>query len=126
MREIKFRAWDKKEKKMIEVNHLTLYQNSGWRFCANCGLSIGLAETEYNLTQYTGLKDKNGKEIYEGDILSFVPIGHKKFNKPFRPFEIFWDEKNAQFSDWSPKEGERGAEVIGNIYENPELMETNP
>jgi len=67
--------------------------------------------------QYTGLKDKNGKEIYEGDIIigSDGQKGEVKYNQPFAGFGT-----NGGFgrNDWTL------CEIIGNIYENPELLST--
>lgn len=69
MRELKFRAWDKGERKMIEVNRLSFFPNIGWSYCVHCGLSVGISPSRFELMQYTGVKDKNGIDIYEGDIL---------------------------------------------------------
>lgn len=74
---------------------------------------------DFELMQYTGLKDKNGKEIYEGDIIAF----------PTYKTVIEWSDKHAAYKPWCEymeghdniEEGEP-IEVIGNIYENPELL----
>lgn len=107
MREIKFRAW--KDGKMYPVSllELPIQMNMG------------------SLMQYTGWMDGEGREVYEGDILCFVPIGHPKFNKPYQPFAISWMEDAGRWIDWSPKTGKGAAVIIGNIYENPELLERN-
>ena len=82
-----------------------------------------------DLMQATGLKDKNGKEIFEGDILAF------KTDDEVINVKIFWDEKHALFMFRSEKYNEEEPlaelveantypfEIIGNVYENPELLE---
>lgn len=81
------------------------------------------------LMQSTGLKDKNGKEIFEGDILAF------ETDDEVINVKIFWDEKHALFMFGSEKYNEEEPlaelveantypfEIIGNVYENPELLE---
>ena len=101
MREIKFRAWGKSKKTMY-------YQD----FAVNpdgTTKTWGLYE-HLELLQYTGLHDKRGKEIYEGDILRF-PDGEVT--------NVIWMEYPAAFS---PMDLHLASEVIGNIYENPELV----
>lgn len=83
---------------------------------------------EFELMQYTGLKDKNGVEVYEGDILQLF---YGKENTPLTTTKVFfneegyWDSKNL--SEQHPFRacygGFNKCEVIGNIYENPELLE---
>ena len=71
--------------------------------------------------QYTGLKDKNGIEIYEGDIISHYAFNHQK--SFFIEDAVSWDDFYTGFvgpglaSEWS------SCEVVGNIHENPELLE---
>ena len=67
------------------------------------------------LMQFTGLLDKNGKEIYEGDILKYR--GKLSFNDP--PFVVEWQNDDARWTEFYPS---NNFEVIGNIYENPELL----
>ena len=138
MREIKFRAWHGDEKQMLyhenskfllAFNGLILdtkplkYEDTKW--CGEYrvwGAGISNYMHEFHLMQFTGLKDKNGKEIYEGDIVknfaeNFYVI--KWFSKGFEMGSTkakgrYWCTTN---DDWNC------CEVIGNIYENPELLE---
>ncbi|HDY88818.1 MAG TPA: hypothetical protein ENH82_11995 [bacterium] len=123
MREIKFRAWDKYAKKMIFDFVISQYNKfSGWSNCVYCGLKVGSGGSDdYTLMQYTGFKDKNGKEIYGGDIL----------NGDF-PDVVFWDDDRGQ---WMLRNSENpddtlweiirdnNPEIISNVHEHPELLE---
>ena len=80
------------------------------------------------IMQYTGLKDKNGKEIYEGDICRLIPTEENKHNSPHMVGirTVYWDETYFSWYftgfvtiSWG---GFESIEVIGNIYENPELL----
>ena len=113
MREIKFRQWDSTKKRMY---HNIGAIDKGWY-----GPAI-LKFDENPLMQFTGLFDKNGNEIYEGDVVTLYFKDGLKQNGT-----IVWNEKGARF-EWQDKEGYWGLsdrnefEVIGNIYENPELL----
>ncbi|MDU6827798.1 YopX family protein [Campylobacter sp.] len=129
MKEIKFRAWDVLNKKMLswgEVFHLPAWE-----------IFPGTPEQRaFEVMQYTGLKDRNGKEIYEGDILELRanPFDRKKdlFQVVFKDggFRDEWNNYIGQYlpPDIRNKQGGRvrlneACEVVGNIYENPELLE---
>ncbi len=137
MKDIKFRAWvtgrddlEKEIHKMIEVGGLV-------------GVHLGGAVTEeydfgdtlwwgnYELMQYTGLKDKNSKEIYEGDIVRlggwWDAAGPAGYDKP--EVTVEWNEDNCGFDPFANYDSDCGVfhsgeecEVIGNIYQNPELL----
>jgi uncharacterized phage protein (TIGR01671 family) len=129
-RPIKFRAWDKEKKEMHLVGAITF--NASGKFNPK-DLVIDDEEwlqiEKYELMQFTGLLDKNGKEIYEGDIVELTMS-----NPPNHTFiqTITWDDIYLQWTLLIP--GTDGGnypialvmdnlvEVIGNIFENPELI----
>ncbi|WP_457641412.1 YopX family protein [Persephonella sp.] len=116
MREIKFRAWLKETKEMIEVDDirflkpLTINTTSAWRL-----------EDEIVLMQYTGLKDRNVREIYEGDILQ--RNNGSKYVVVFENgcFKLKPIGKHSEISTIAYAKHEP-IEIIGNIYENPDLL----
>ena len=77
----------------------------------------------FDLMQFTGLLDKNGKEIYEGDIVNCTVFSHRivKYNDKQASFKYYAPTLNIS-SEMLKSDVERHDEVIGNIYENPELM----
>ena len=114
MREIKFRMWRNRERMLSEdeLSCMAYLEPTG------VNETIKQMQEEGNVfMQYTGLKDKNGKEIYEGDILQFVDRGGDTYG---RTFLMKWVEEQGAWTFYFPK---KDAIVIGNIYENPELLD---
>lgn len=126
-RPIKFRAWDKKNKKWLDsTDFLITADGLVLLYDKECGREVeGLTgawredeEEDIEIVRFTGLTDKNGKEIYEGDILED------------RGDPQLITRSVVEFIDgsfWSKGWGRLGnhnedSEVIGNIYENPELL----
>ena len=139
MREIRFRAWNNIMNTMV-VSSTKRY---------DIIRTIPLEEQEYNLMQYTGLKDKNGKEIYDKDILQYETPNYSQLASPNPNIirtenalakiesvqggfvlvrEHWWNDQHyplmgdaiadIQTRSWI----EQNCEVIGNVYENPELL----
>ena len=130
MREIKFRVWLKEDKKMENVETLFIGIN---RLCFGNSKTEDLFFRDFEeveLMQYTGLKDKNGKEIYEGDIVLIKLDETSTWHKTVVGFK-----KGAFIADLIDKEdyvyifhhGFTGDdfEIIGNVYENKNLLEEN-
>lgn len=116
MRPIKFRMWiQHKEEKGIMV-YRGIYDKN-WYYHPTKSIlyrEIKQSDHVFTIMQFTGLHDRNGKEIYEGDILFQDDYRHLK---PI--FSVSWDEEEAGFFPFTT-----GYKIIGNIYENPELLET--
>lgn len=132
MREIKFRAWEKSLKQIIPVDNIDFEKRmvnteSVWRMF-----------DEIELMQYTGLKDKNDKEIYEGDIVEIHDGTITAFRTSGKHIIEWWNgqfvfQANSHEEDdyinfgWWVRSNNHSVslkqiEVIGNIYENPELL----
>lgn len=121
---IKFRVWDKLAERFIKCDegyqgHYVLSLKGEFH-----NLQNGSGGDEYVVQQYTGLTDKNGIEIYEGDIVKATSDQYE--NENFVGKVIFdegcfltWINKNDIRGIW----GEDDIEVIGNIFETPELLE---
>ena len=126
MREIKFRAWDFQNNSMHEVNIMMIGFGSSSYNYPNEGeeADVGTMDTNRVLMQYTGLKDKNGKEIYEGDILLYPNTGYdpSRGDNPNELSKVIFKDGGFYADDYGVYEIDLECEVIGNIYENPELL----
>ena len=136
MKEIKFKAWNGKS---FFYPSKLLFQDDGslthvWDW--NNGDFSWQSIKNYELVQYTGLKDKNGKEIYEGDIVRLLDID----NEP-EIFTVIWEKSGyftlkpfvdnegyvptlGYFTDRDSNDNYYTFEIIGNIYKNPELLKS--
>lgn len=133
--EIKFKVWDKRGKRLVAVQDLHWIHEGKYTLRVNAsdnpGDYIPLLDGEYELVQFTGLHDKNGKEIYEGDIINVTTVETCECGKDtydtFKNCEVKWlHTSHAAFgwrnNRWHTFEAGQEFEVIGNIYENPELL----
>lgn len=160
-REIKFRAWHNEDKRMVESARgvytalkdvLNVSTGSGF---SNCDTSA--KPGRYTFMQYTGIKDRNGKEIYEGDVVGKTNmldteseeymewINNSDYSEgvdealrekiprktttidvvTMGRFPIYWLKNETFGYEGECLEDPEGFEVLGNIYQNPELLEKN-
>ena len=123
MREIKFRAWSEDTREMIQVARLdikeeTIHYENGIK-SINREQELGFWWKPYILMQYTGLKDKNGVCIYEGDIVRYFKNELAVIVYQNGGFDI----RSLSWRDCDPLQRRLGEiEVIGNIYQNNDLL----
>ena len=129
MKKIEFRAWLKREKQMVDIREIN-FVSEQISFETKDDILFALFD-EIELMQYVGIKDKNGKKIFEGDILNicgFIDRDVVEYDNYYVSYVLKSYDKNGEvicitplikYSSFnSPK-----LEVIGNIYDNPELLE---
>ena len=137
MREIKFRAWDKDFEEMLHVakiefgNNQELFIECYWE--NDNDLYLRENNERIVLMQYTGLKDKNGAEIYEGDVLEIKVhdystkrcIATEKRVVEYRKcsFGVEWGHRSEFISLCGFSEQNTTFNVVGNVYQNSELLE---
>ena len=127
MREIKFRAWLKEDKKMVNVETMDFTDKSMQYLekseIINAYLLRRVIFDDVELMQFTGVKDKNDKEIYEGDIYH---VGDKNIRYLVVWFDSGFEGKQLRSTSYAGlKSWAKDIEVLGNIYENFELLENN-
>jgi len=129
---IRFRVWDKKKKKMVyddNINFVIDFSGGIWETAVGDFEGGGLLRRDLAVMQYTGLRDKNGKKIFEGDIIkATINWGEFKDRKLAKIFEV--RRNGLEFTPLAQLEreakktpgGKNIYEVIGNIYENKSLL----
>jgi uncharacterized phage protein (TIGR01671 family) len=119
MREIKFRAWHESNKVMVNFDNAVLCRDVYQReFLAHL-LNGDFGDV---LMQFTGLKDENGIDIYEGDIFGGFELEVLSWDNQYQRYCIKINNRRA---GWLTEFKSKHRKVIGNIHQNPELLEVN-
>ena len=128
-REIKFMAWSKYTQRMywFDLTWGNYLHGDGWIGMLPVGeidrkKRVQVDPDDCDFMQFTGLYDKNGKEIYEGDVFRIPPDKHHHYEElnvvEYSDGVYSLSDHGLYLNDWNSR-----GEVIGNIYENPELLE---
>ena len=115
MKEIKFRAWNGKA---MEYGGFCIHATGALIKDS----ALGDVFSESPVMQFTGLDDSHGMPIYEGDVVAYSDTSGSGRPRVFRPRAVKWYRDACNYNIQSPG-GDSVLEVIGNIYENPELLE---
>jgi uncharacterized phage protein (TIGR01671 family) len=124
-RELFFRAWDKVNKEMIDLGNMfcTITEGSHLGFACEDSFTHQYTHrpyTEFELMQYTGVRDKYSVCIFEGDIVKEKDRQGLERIEVIEYYENGFYYGNPMHDNWNAEQ----VEVIGNIYENPELLTT--
>lgn len=120
----KYRAWLKNDKKMVDVDEIHWY-NGNFEFIGD-GITFQRLADEVELMQSTGLKDKNGQEIFEGDIFGTKKDGLLNGIIEYREDLGMWTNNLIRYNNFERLCNVASSrEVIRNIYQTPELLEAD-
>lgn len=150
MREIKFRAWDNDNDRWVESFSIRndgafeeMIDQDNIKYYNGCEIGSMILGGNIELMQYTGLKDKNGKEIYEGDIFgrykdkynknsegeSLDVVAYVGWDSEYGCYDIYEKFLNDKFNEYEEDKSDKfdncnwsSYKVIGNLFENPELI----
>lgn len=139
MREIKFRAWDKVSRIWLDTDEYVIYPDDGVVAEIEETNTLELVDINHEalLEQYTGIKDTNGVGIYEGDIVQPIQayLGVPNMKPSKRGLPIVVESGNYVYGKWIARDVREdgfgvndynfseGIQVVGNIHENPELLD---
>lgn len=124
MREIKFRAWDSSKNEMFEWKYLLNNPEVLRSVLGNECYAMNPPKSLFIAMQYTGLRDKNGIEIYEGDIVKTALFGQTVGSISFHKgkYVLFFSRGCSPSTEFWGNISDLSMEVIGNIYENLALL----
>lgn len=124
MRQIKFRAWDIYGKRFRNAMDFVVVPDTGLPHWIHDNEYLQGVADQLILNQFTGLLDKTGKEVYEGDIIRFTQhLFNVSSNKwPKKTKVVKWLDWEGKWNLRETNAGESNFEVIGNIYETPNLI----